>query len=188
MKYRGSISTTDLKGLMNLQGSIGKADVKALDQQRQIKTTLSMVKTTMLSAGLDLTPKEGSKQAVELDTFMGQLTLALDDAQRRQPDKPLTPEQLRQTGMELLQEAHEQGSGIFGFGVNKKRLYQVRSDPDSAGKTFVQTRYADIPEKIRAELHGAVPKKKPSIYGNVANDEALIERMYQLGRDDGRFK
>lgn len=188
MKYRDSISTTDLKGLMNLQGSINKADAKAVDLQRQIKQTVTMVRSTMLSAGLDLTPKEGSKQAVELDKFMGQLTLALDAEQARQPDKPLTQEQLRKTGMTLLQEAHEQGSGFFGFGVNKKRLYEVRSDPDAVNKSYVQTRYSDIPPNIRAELEASVPKKKPSIYGNAANDEALIERMYQLGRDNGTFK
>jgi hypothetical protein len=187
MKFRDTISTTDLKGLMTLQGSINKSDAKAMDQQRQLKQTLGMIKTTMLSAGLDLTPKEGSDKAVELNKFMGQLTLALDAAQARQPDKPLTQDQLQKEGMLLLQEAHEQGSGFFGFGVNKKRLYQVRSDPDAAGKNYVQTKYSDIPENIRSELEASVPKKT-GMYGSSTNNEAVIERMYQIGRDQGRFK
>ena len=189
-KVQPYVSKQHLAQLVALQGGINKNDAKTMQLQTQIKTALNITKSAILQAGIDMTPKEGSKQATEFNNFMGGLTMALTQAQAAQPDKPLTPDQLRSEAMRMLKTSYEQGSGVFGFLRNEKRGYQIATDPALAGKTFIETPYDNIPASVRADLEKAYDKKSPpgGIYGNAAEREAAIERAYQLGKEQGRFK
>lgn len=179
------VSKAQWNSLVSMQSGIDKGQAKAMESQRQIKSTLDMVKGSILSAGIDLSPKEGSKQATEYNNFMGRLTTALTEAQAAQPDKPLTPEQLKVIGMSMLKQGYEQGSGFLGFGVNQVPGY--KQDP---GKNYVEIRYGEIPTSVRGSLEKEYDAKNrgAGIYGSAADREAAIERAYQRGREQGRFK
>jgi hypothetical protein len=187
-KVQPYVSKQQLASLVQMQGGISRGDAKAMNQQRQIKTAIDMAKGAILGAGVDLTPKEGTKQATEYANFMGSLSQALTEAQAAQPDKPLTPDQLRDQAMRLVQNYYEQGSGVAGFFETNKRGYQIPRDSD---KSYVTTRFKDIPAAVRADLERTYDAKNPrgaGIYGNSGERAAAIERAYQLGREQGRFK
>lgn len=188
-KVQPYISRAQLNHLTEIQGSISKSDAKALNSQRLLKQTVDMVKGTILASGIDLTPKEGSKKAQDYANFMGALTQALDDAQRAQPDRPLTPAQMREIGTDMLREGYEQGSGFLGFGKNVKRGYQIATDPSLAGKTFISTPFDKIPAGIRAELEKQYDVLHPrgGVYGNETERMRAVERAYQRGLEQKRF-
>lgn len=184
-KVSPQVSKAQWSSLVSMQTGISKGDAKAMQQQTQIKATLNAVKGSILSAGIDLTPKEGTGKAKEFENFMGSLTTALTDAQAAQPDKPLTQDQLKLIGMSMLKVGYEQGSGLFGFGVNK-----VRGFEQEPGKSYVETRFGDIPPTVRAALEKDydAANRGAGIYGNASERAAAIELAYQRGREQGRFK
>lgn len=190
-KSQPYLSPGDLKHLQEVQASIGKGDVKAMETQRVVKQTLAIVNAEVRAAGIDLTPKEGTKQAKETAAFLGALTQALDSAMVEK-GKPLTPDEAKRIGMSMLREGVEQGSGIFGMFANKKRGYQIATDASIApGSSFVAKRYRDIPQGDRdALIRELYPKGAPrSPYsGEAIVDEAAIERAYQRGLDRGVFR
>jgi hypothetical protein len=183
------VSKQQLNHLVELQGGIERSDAKAMDLNTQVKTAVSSVKTAILASGLDMTPKEGSAAATEYNNFMGSVTMAISEAQRAAGDKPLPPEKLKAIGMDMLRVKYEQGSGIFGAFRSTKKGYQVVADPNSANKNFVDTPYGEIPEAIRNQLEADAPGPKTTgMYGTKRIDKEAIERAYQRGREQGRFK
>lgn len=190
-KVQPYVSKQQLAALVSMQSGISKTDAKAMALQNQVKQTLTMVDSTIRAAGLNPRAKPDSPAAKEFDNFMGAVTMALTQAQAERKDgSPLPPEEMRKIGMRLLQEGYEQGSGIFGMFQTTRRGYQVMTDPALADKDFITVPYGKIPQKIRDELTTAARNKigKGSIYGNAAEVEAAVERAYQRGLDEGRFK
>lgn len=190
-KVQPYVSKHQLASLISLQSGISKTDAKAMALQNQVKQTLTMVDSTIRASGLNPRAKPDTPAAKEFDNFMGAVTMALTTAQAERKDgTPLPPEEMRKIGMRLLQEGYEQGSGIFGMFQNTKRGYQVLTDPALAGKDFITTPYKKIPPAIRADLEKSYDAKngRGGIYGNAAEREAAIERAYQRGLDEGRFR
>ena len=183
------VSKAQWNSLVGMQSGIDKNQAKAMEQQRQIKATLALVKGSILNAGIDLTPKEGSEKAKEYANFMGSLTQALTDAQAAQPDKPLTSEQMKDIGMNMLRVGYEQGSGLFGFFKTTKRGYEIAARTDGA-KNYVSVPYDEIPLNIRTQLEADAPSMgSVGMYGSAPSvDKDAIERAYQRGLDQGRFK
>lgn len=186
MKYEPYLTKGAFARLTEVQAGISKNDAKAMEINRVVSSTVKTLKGEIAAAGLDTSPKEGSKQAKEFAMFMNQLTMALDDA-GRQKGSPLTDMEARKIGMGLLREGIEQGSGVFGFFQTKKRGYQIAAEGDPA-KTYVTTRYGDIPADIRKALEAELPHQYGGIYGRAAEREQQVERMYQRGLEQGRFR
>jgi len=184
------VSKQQLNHLVEIQGGITRNDAKAMDINTQVRTAVNSVKSAILASGLDMTPKEGTTAATEYNNFMGAVAMTIQDAQRAAGDKPLPPEKLKAIGMDMLKVKYEQGSGVVGdFWRTKKKGYQVVSDPESKGKNYVDTPYDDIPADIRKELEKDAPKRGGTgMYGTSAVDKDAIERAYQRGREQGRFK
>jgi hypothetical protein len=181
------LGDAQLNSLVNIQSGISKSDAKAMESQRVIKSTLGMIKTEVAAIGLDLTPKEGTDAARKTNEFMGALTQSLDDATAHK-GAPLTADESRRIGMSMVREGIEQNSGIF-FN-NKKRGYQIVSDPDTKpGANFVVKRFADIPVAIRTELAAAQLKRANRGRADLTSaDMDAIERAYTNGVNQGRFK
>lgn len=188
-KAQPYVSKAQLNHLVEIQGGISRNDAKAMDVDKQIKFVTSSIKSAILSSGLDMTPKEGTAAATEYNNFMGALTMALTDAQRAAGDKPLPPEKLKAIGMDMLREKVEQGTGFLRMFRSTRKGYQVINDPDSVGKNFIETPYDDIPENIRNALEADAPGPKGAgMYGTKNVDKDAIERAYQRGKEQGRFK
>ena len=179
----------DLKHLIEIQGSISKGDAKAMESQRVVKQTLGAIRAEVTAIGIDLSPKEGSPQAKETAQFLGALTQALDDATRGK-GAPLTPDEAKRIGMNMVREGVEQGSGIFGIGQTTKRGYQIATDPDIApGASFVNARFSDIPAAARNGLAAELRQKRGiGTRALTSSEEAEIERAYTRGIHTGRFK
>ncbi len=179
----------DLKHLIEIQGSISKGDAKAMESQRVVKQTLGAIRAEVTAIGIDLSPKEGSPQANETARFLGALTQALDDATRGK-GAPLTPDEAKRIGMNMVREGVEQGSGIFGLGQTTKRGYQIATDPDIApGASFVNARFSDIPAAARNGLAAELRQKRGiGTRALTSSEEAEIERAYTRGIQTGRFK
>jgi hypothetical protein len=170
-----------MTALVNARDGIAKGDLKGMESQRTVKRTLGLVKAEIAKAGIDMTPKEGSTKAKETAEFMGSITMALDEATAAK-GKPLTPEEAKRIGMNMLREGFVQGSGFFF--EDKKRGYQLK--PEERAK-FAAVRYADIPTDIRAEIETEIyPRGKPS--RGVSIDKARVERTYQRALEAGVVK
>lgn len=185
------ISRPMLESLTDLQGGIARGDAKAMESQRVLKSTLSMIKADVASIGIDLTPKEGTPAAKQTAQFMGALTQSLDQATAAK-GAPLTQEEAKRIGAGLLREGIEQGSGIWGssWGQTKKRGYEIATDPNIApGKSFVAANYDDIPAATRDQLVAAYRAKK-NIGTRIltAQQKADIEIAYTKGIQTGQIK
>jgi DNA-directed RNA polymerase subunit F len=173
---RDKLAPSDWKHLVELQGNISKNDASAIAQQKSFGMALKSVDADMKAAGIDTTPKEGSAKAKELAQFKTSLLQALDEEQK-QKGRALTFEESRKVGLDQLKQGWLQGSGIFFD--DKARKYQLIQGNKYP---FVATRYADIPASTRDELTMALRNSG----AKVTNEE--VERMYQRGIDQGRFK
>lgn len=180
MKSEPYLRDTDLKQLIDLQGSLNKGDLKAMESQRTVKRTIALVKSEITAAGIDLTPKEGSAKAKDTAAFFGAMTQALDEATVAK-GKPLTDDEARRIGMGMLREGAIQGSGIFFD--DKKRGYQLTAEERAK---FVAKRYDEIPAAVRSEIEADLyPNGRPR---GGAVDKQRVERIYQRAVDDGRVR
>jgi hypothetical protein len=177
MKSQPYLRDGDLKQLIDLQGSLNRGDLKAMESQRTVKRTLDLVKGEVAAAGIDLTPKEGTNKAKDTAAFLGSVTRALDEATAAK-GRALTDDEARRIGMGLLREGFVQGSGIFFD--DKKRGYQVTEQ--ERGR-FVAVEYAKIPPDIRAEIEADLAQA-----GVKKIDKARVEQVYQRALDAGRVK
>ena len=196
MKVRDKLSGADWERLVSLQASISKADAKAMRSEQILKSTLGMIKAEVAAIGIDLTPKEGTKAAKETATFINALTRSLDEA-TTEKGAPLTSEEARRIGMNMLREGYEQGSGIFGFFQTKKRGYEVATDPSiKPGASFIVAPYSEIPLQIRNDLLSTYLSKsgiqlESTQFGNFQVSDVIkieIERAYTKGVQQGRFR
>jgi hypothetical protein len=196
MKVRDKLSGADWERLVSLQASISKADAKAMQSQKILKSTLGMIKAEVAAIGIDLTPKEGTKAAKETATFINALTRSLDEA-TTEKGAPLTSEESRRIGMNMLREGYQQGSGIFGFFTTKKRGYDIATDPRiKPGTSYIVAPYSEIPLQIRNDLlttylSRAGIKLESTQYGNFKVSDEIkleIERAYTKGVQQGRFR
>lgn len=195
-KFAPYMSKGQMEGLIDIQGGINKNDVKAMESQRVIKNAIGLIKSDVAAAGIDLTPKEGTPQAKQTQQFMGALTQALDQA-TKEKGRPLTDDEAKRIGMSMLREGIEQGSGFFGFFANKKRGFEIATDPNiKPGANFVVKQYSDIPVDVRRELVRSYVDRNPGKLKQdssgkfVLTNEAMaeMERAYTRGVQQGRFK
>jgi hypothetical protein len=166
--------------IVEIRGAINKKDAKTSTLLAAQKRAEAMVFAEMRTAGIDTTPKEGSKKAEELAMFRSRL-IAEIDAQ----DGPMDDRRLREIGLGLLREGIEQGSGVGGFFQTRRRGFEMEP-----GKTYVSKRYGEIPSEVRSALEAELPRPR-NVYGRPIlqpGDEAAIERAYQRGVEAGRFK
>ena len=196
MKVRDQTSRSDWERLVSLQTSISKQDAKEMQSDKILKSTIGMIKAEVAAIGIDLTPKEGTKAAKETATFINALTRSLDEA-TTEKGAPLTSDEARRIGMNMLREGYEQGSGIFGFFQTKKRGYEIATDQSiKPGASFIVAPYSEIPLQIRNDLlttylSRAGIKLESTQYGNFeVNDQIKIEieRAYTKGVQQGRFR
>ena len=196
MKVRDQTSRADWERLVSLQTSISKQDAKAMQSEKVLKSTLGMIKAEVAAIGIDLTPKEGTKAAKETATFINALTRSLDEA-TTEKGAPLTSEESRRIGMNMLREGYEQGSGIFGFFQTKKRGYEIATDPSiKPGASFIVAPYSEIPLQIRNDLLSTYLSKsgiqlESTQFGNFQVSDVIkieIERAYTKGVQQGRFR
>lgn len=195
-KFAPYMSKSQMEGLIDIQGGINKNDVKAMESQRVIKNAIGLIKSDVAAAGIDLTPKEGTPQAKQTQQFMGALTQALDQA-TKEKGRALTDDEAKRIGMSMLREGIEQGSGFFGFFANKKRGFEIATDPNiKPGANFVVKQYSDIPVDVRRELVRSYVDRNPNKLKQdssgkfVLTNEAMaeMERAYTRGVQQGRFK
>ena len=195
-KFAPYMSKSQMEGLIDIQGGINKSDVKAMESQRVIKNAIGLIKSDVAAAGIDLTPKEGTPQAKQTQQFMGALTQALDQA-TKEKGRPLTDDEAKRIGMSMLREGIEQGSGFFGFFANKKRGFEIATDPNiKPGANFVVKQYSDIPVDVRRELVRSYVDRNPGKLKQdssgkfILTNEAMaeMERAYTRGVQQGRFK
>ena len=177
-----------LNHLVEVQAGISKGDAKAMETSRVVKSTLGAIKYEIAAIGIDMTPKEGSPEAAETNKFMGTLTMALDQATKVK-GAPLNEKEAKAVGMSMVRVGVEQGSGFLGMFKNKKKGYQIATDPGIApGTSFVAKEFSDIPVDVRNQL--ATEYREANKLGSkplTSEQELAIERMYTRGVEKGRF-
>lgn len=191
-KVSPMVSAKHMDQLINIQAGINKGDLKAMESQRVMKSTIGQLKNEIAAAGIDLTLTEkdkGTEKAKNTTMFLGAVQQALDEATATK-GAPLTSKEARDIGMGMLREGIEQGSGIFGIGQTKKRGYQIAADPSiKPGTNFVAARFSDIPPAVRADLVASYRATSGRGTRPLTDaDEAAIERAYTKGVQQGRFR
>lgn len=175
--------------LVRLQTGISKGDAKAMEEAQMVKSTLGLIKGEVAAIGIDLSPKEGTSKAQETALFLGALSQSLMQAAQAK-GSPLTTEESKRIGMNMVREGVEQGSGIFGIGQTTRRGYQIATDPNiKPGASFIVAPFDKIPADVRnsivAEYRAA---KGLGTRPLNSSQEAEIERAYTRGVQQGRFK
>jgi hypothetical protein len=182
------VGKEQINSLVRMQTGISKSDAKAMEEQQMVKSTLGLIKGEVAAIGIDLSPKEGSPQAKETAIFLGALSQSLMQAAQAK-GAPLTSDEAKRIGMNMVREGVEQGSGIFGFGQTKKRGYQIATDPNiKPGASFIVAPFGKIPEDVRNKLTTEYRAAKGLGTRPLTSDqEAEIERAYTRGVQQGRF-
>lgn len=175
--------------LVRLQTGISKGDAKAMEEAQMVKSTLGLIKGEVAAIGIDLSPKDGTSKAQETALFLGALSQSLMQAAQAK-GSPLTTEESKRIGMNMVREGVEQGSGIFGIGQTTRRGYQIATDPNiKPGASFIVAPFDKIPADVRnsivAEYRAA---KGLGTRPLNSSQEAEIERAYTRGVQQGRFK
>lgn len=186
------VSARHMDQLINIQAGINRGDLKAMESQRVMKSTIGMLKNEIAAAGIELTLTEkdnGTEKAKNTTAFLGVVQQSLDEATATK-GSPLTSAEARGIGMGLLREGVEQGSGLFGMFQTKKRGYQIATDPSiKPGTNFVASNFGDIPPAVRdALVRDYRATKGGSTRALSAQDEQAIERAYTRGVQQGRFR
>lgn len=188
-KAQPYVSKAQLGHLVTLQGGINRGEAKASTEATVVRNTLGLIKAEVARAGIDMTPKEGTKQAEQTAQFMGALTQSLMQAQAAK-GSPLSPDEAKRIGMDMLREGIEQGSGMFGLFQTTRRGYQIASDPAiSPGASFVAKRFSDIPNAARNALVAEYRMRSGiGLRPLTSEQEAEIEREYTRRLRDGRIQ
>lgn len=182
------VGKEQISSLVRMQTGISRGDAKAMEEQNMVKATLGLIKGEVAAIGIDLSPKEGTPQAKETATFLGALSQSLMQAAQAK-GAPLTPEESKRIGMNMVREGIEQGSGIFGMMQTTKRGYQIATDPNiKPGASFIVAPFGKIPEDVRNKLTSEYRAAKGLGSRPLTGDqEAEIERAYTRGVQQGRF-
>lgn len=182
------VGKEQISSLVRMQTGISKSDAKAMEEQQMVKATLGLIKGEVAAIGIDLSPKEGTAQAKETATFLGALSQSLMQAAQSK-GSPLTSDEAKRIGMNMVREGIEQGSGIFGFGQTTKRGYQIATDPSiKPGASFIVAPFDKIPVDVRNKLTTDYRSAKGLGTRPLnASQEAEIERAYTRGVQQGRF-
>ena len=182
------VGKEQISSLVRMQTGISKSDAKAMEEQQMVKATLGLIKGEVAAIGIDLSPKEGTAQAKETAIFLGALSQSLMQAAQAK-GSPLTSDEAKRIGMNMVREGVEQGSGIFGFGQTTKRGYQIATDPSiKPGASFIVAPFDKIPEDVRNKLTTDYRSAKGLGTRPLnASQEAEIERAYTRGVQQGRF-
>ena len=182
------VGKEQISSLVRMQTGISKSDAKAMEEQQMVKATLGLIKGEVAAIGIDLSPKEGTAQAKETAIFLGALSQSLMQAAQAK-GSPLTSDEAKRIGMNMVREGVEQGSGIFGFGQTTKRGYQIATDPSiKPGASFIVAPFSKIPEDVRNKLTTDYRSAKGLGTRPLnASQEAEIERAYTRGVQQGRF-
>jgi hypothetical protein len=186
------ISAKHMDHLTEIQAGINKGDLKLMQSQQVMKSTIGMLKNEIAAAGIDLTltdKDKGTEKAKNTTAFLGVVQQSLDEATATK-GSPLTAAEARNIGMGLLREGVEQGSGLFGMFQTKKRGYQIATDPNiKPGTNFVAASFGDIPPAVRdALVRDYRATKGGSTRALTTQDEQAIERAYTRGVQQGRFR
>lgn len=188
MRYAPMLGKGTMNRLIELQAGANKKDLKTQELNRVVGSALKYTQSELAAAGINLKPSAKGKEAEEAAKFMNSLTMALDDEAQR---GPVTDKRAREVALGLVRQGVEQGSGVLGFFQTKKRGYEMEP-----GKTYVSKTYGDIPADARDALTKELAARKNlprSIYGSggyilSGEDKAAIERAYQRGIEQGRFR
>lgn len=94
----------------------------AVQTQKARTTALRDIKGEMAAAGLDTSPKPGSKEATAFGQFQAAYATAIDAEQRVLGDKPITVQRAREIGRALLAEEATTKRSWFGLGgqINRR--------------------------------------------------------------------
>lgn len=179
MKQEPFLNKSSLSRLIELQASINKKDAKAMQLGQITARTLKLIDQDLRAAKIDMTPKEGTDAAKKAAAFKNSLIEALDAASA---NGTLDEKRAREIGLGLLKEGFEQGTGIFGMFQSKKRAFEM--DPT---KSYVETRYDDIPADVRKQIEATLPREN-TIYGNSRARMQEVERIYQRAKEDGALR
>ena len=183
------VGKAQISELVRLQTGINKNDAKLMGEQKMVTATLNLIKGEVASIGIDLSPKEGTAQAKETATFLGALSQSLMQAAQAK-GSPLTSDEAKRIGMNMVREGVEQGSGIFGFGQTTKRGYQIATDPNiKPGASFIVAPFDKIPEALRNEAIADVRDKyKLGTRPLTDAHKAEVERAYTAAVQAGKVK
>lgn len=166
LNARGKVSDSHFEDLMRTYSGQTKQDTKRLQVDNVINTALRTadVLSTVKSAGIDTTPKEGTSQAKDYALFT---SAARDKLLAAMQDNPkLSQEDANKIVRGLVKDQVLSGTGIGGFFMTKRKPYQMT--PEERQKDF-EVPSADR-NRIAAKLESA---------GRKASDEN-IQKYYRI--------
>jgi len=160
---RTVLSASQYNSLLTRRGSAGKADLQGQQAAKVSAATIKSLRNNLISAGIDVTPKEGTPQATELANFESQLIQAIV-AKTEQEGRALTLNETRKIGLDLLREGRLINSGGFWSGDTKLRRFEAtEADMQRYGFRY---NYADIPPEDQKRLYRII-QTRPDVRDSI---------------------
>jgi hypothetical protein len=148
-ELRTVLSKTQYNSLLTRRGSIGKADLQGQQAAKTAASTVRSLRNNLISAGLDVTPKEGSPEAEQLVNFEAQLIQAIE-AKTAEAGRALTLNETRKIGLDLLREGRLVGAGTLWGDRPVRRFEATEADIQRYGFRY---NYEDIPPEDQKRLY-----------------------------------
>lgn len=170
----GQLSQAHWNHLVGVQTSINRQDVKGMEANKVVHTAIQDVKASLLAAGFDLTPKEGSESAKNLEKFDANVRDQLIAAQTTWQERKLNPAQIREEARKIaLGALKDETLTGTGFSVNGSTYFQTKL-PIWKMSSEQRTAQWDISDADRTRI------KAQLTAGGMPSSEANIQQYYKL--------
>jgi hypothetical protein len=152
-----TLSRTQYNSLLTRRGSIGKGDLAGQVAAKVAAGTVRSLRSNLIAAGIDVTPKEGSPQAETLASFEGQLIESIE-AKTQEVGRALTLDESRKLGLDLMKEGRLIGAGFFGGDVSVRKF--AVTPEQQAEYQFIGYEYGEIPAADRQRIENIITARK----------------------------
>lgn len=125
--YRGKLDDQQYNNLLGVATSSESKDLRAQDVVKLSAATVRGVNADLRAAGIDTTPKEGSPEATQWQSYQSQLFQALDTETQAQGHS-LKPDEARKIALGLLKKQEIE----IPFWFNKKKMSFEMTDEERA--------------------------------------------------------
>ncbi len=160
--YRNKMADSEFKEITNLQTGLRNGDEKATKTLDGFQTDQQIVNDSLLSAGIDATPKPDSNEAPKVANFRRQVDIQVRQIQERTGKKATNEEVQGVVDNLMVKGVTEKG----WFWDTKKRAFEV-----GAGEKL-EVNIKDIPKADRAKIEDALKRR------NIAVTEEKILEVY----------
>lgn len=163
IEHRHKLGDAEFKDLVNLQAQLRRGDDSAETELMGYRTTQQIVSQALGQAGIDASPKPGSKDAARLASFARQVDEQIVEIQERTGKKATTEERQRIVDNLMVKGAVERG----WLWDTRKPVFEAEPGDE------IEVQYEDVPAREKSYIEAALKARGLPV------DERTVTEMYR---------